>query len=104
MKLIVTDVDKTVHEIAFNPDDILMHVLRAAEMGILAECDGCCVCATCHIYVDAEWLGKLEPIDDDEEDMLDEACTPQENSRLSCQIQLTPQHDGMKLTIGPEWD
>jgi 2Fe-2S ferredoxin len=104
MKLIVTDIDKALHEVNFKEDDILMHVLRDANMGILAECGGSCVCATCHVYVDQEWLSKLDGIGDDEEDMLDEAYEPNGNSRLSCQIQLSESHDGIKLTIGPKWD
>jgi 2Fe-2S ferredoxin len=64
--------------------------------GILAECGGAASCATCHVYVDEAWLDRLPPVGDDEEDMLD--CTVSErrpNSRLSCQIELSSDLDGI---------
>ena len=103
MKIIVTDLKNQIHEIAFKKNDNLMRLLRENDMGIAAECDGCCVCATCHIYVDLEWFPKLEAMDENEQDMLDEACNPKENSRLACQVTLSDFHDGMSLIIGPEW-
>ena len=63
--------------------------------GIDADCGGECACATCHVYVDAAWLGKLEPKSDMEETMLDFAQELEPNSRLSCQIKVTPELDGM---------
>jgi 2Fe-2S ferredoxin len=63
--------------------------------GIDADCGGACACATCHVYVDAAWLGKLEPKSDMEETMLDFAQELEPNSRLSCQIKVTPELDGM---------
>src|ERR1700746_2619636 len=58
--------------------------------GIVAECGGACMCATCHVYVDPSFLDKLEPIAEDEQAMLDNTFMPRKpNSRLSCQIKLT---------------
>jgi len=63
--------------------------------GIDADCGGACACATCHVYVQEPWLAKLEPKSDMEETMLDFAQELEPNSRLSCQIKVTPELDGM---------
>lgn len=68
--------------------------------GIVAECGGNAVCATCHVYVDAAWLAKLEPVGDDEDALLDGTATERlPNSRLSCQIKITPALDGLVLRL-----
>ena len=69
---------------------------------LLALCGGCCSCATCHVQVEAAFLDKLPPISGDEDDLLDSSDYRQENSRLSCQIPLGPELDGMRVTIPPE--
>ena len=69
---------------------------------IEAACGGCCACATCHVYIDDKWMHKLDPIDDDEESMLDQAFDVKNNSRLSCQIQLNDELDGLELELAPE--
>jgi 2Fe-2S ferredoxin len=67
--------------------------------GIVAECGGSCMCATCHVYVDEAFLPLLEPIMENEEEMLDNTAAPRmPNSRLSCQIQLTEKLDGLIVT------
>ena len=66
--------------------------------GIDADCGGACACATCHVYVDKAWLEKLSPKTDMEETMLDFAQEVQPNSRLSCQIPVTPELDGLVVT------
>ena len=63
--------------------------------GIVAECGGACSCATCHVYVDEEWLGKLPEAQAMEKEMLDFVMSPQPNSRLSCQIKVTAELDGL---------
>jgi 2Fe-2S ferredoxin len=63
--------------------------------GIDADCGGACACSTCHVYVDPAWVGKLPKKEDMEIDMLDFAWKPQENSRLTCQIKVTPALDGL---------
>ena len=63
--------------------------------GIAADCGGACACATCHVYVDPEWLPKLPKRQDMEEQMLDFAIELKPNSRLSCQIKVTPALDGL---------
>jgi 2Fe-2S ferredoxin len=66
--------------------------------GIDADCGGACACATCHVYVAEEWMSKLKARDDMEESMLDFAEDVKDNSRLSCQIQLSDALDGITVT------
>ena len=66
--------------------------------GIEAECGGACACATCHVYVDEAWVGKLPRREAMEEDMLDFAFEVQPNSRLSCQIKVKAELDGLVVT------
>ncbi len=63
--------------------------------GIEAECGGACACATCHVYVDESWLDATGTAQDMETDMLDFASDLRPNSRLSCQIKITPELDGL---------
>ena len=67
--------------------------------GIDADCGGGMACATCHVYVKEEWLDKLPKKEDGEEDMLDMAFEPKINSRLSCQIVVSDEIDGLELNI-----
>jgi 2Fe-2S ferredoxin len=68
--------------------------------GILAECGGNAMCATCHVYVDDNWLTRLPPIGDEEDALLDgTACDRLPNSRLSCQIRITSELDGLVLRL-----
>jgi 2Fe-2S ferredoxin len=67
--------------------------------GILAVCGGACACATCHVYVDAAWMKKAGPIEEMEEGMLEDAWGRRENSRLSCQIQVKLDLDGLQVTV-----
>lgn len=67
--------------------------------GIDADCGGACACATCHVYVDEAWLAKTGTKSAMEESMLDFAESVQENSRLSCQIKVTDELDGLVVTM-----
>ena len=67
--------------------------------GIEADCGGACACATCHIYVDEKWFNKLEKKSDAEQDMLDMAFEPNKFSRLSCQISVSNELEGMIVKI-----
>ncbi len=78
-----------------------MEVIRDYGLPIKAECGGACACATCHVYVAQDWVDKLVPPTEEEEDMLDQAFEVQENSRLSCQILMTPELSGLELTLAP---
>ena len=67
--------------------------------GIDADCGGGMACATCHVYVDDNWVNKLTPKEDGEEDMLDMAFEPKQNSRLSCQLIVSDELDGLTVSI-----
>ena len=67
--------------------------------GIDADCGGGMACATCHVYVNEDWFQKLPQKDDGEEDMLDMAFEPKKNSRLSCQIIVSDELDGLVVNI-----
>ena len=67
--------------------------------GIDADCGGGMACATCHVYVKEEWLDKLPKKEDGEEDMLDMAFEPKKNSRLSCQITISDELDGLTVNV-----
>ena len=67
--------------------------------GIDADCGGGMACATCHVYVNEEWLDKLPNKEDGEEDMLDMAFKKKKNSRLSCQLIVTDELDGLVVNI-----
>jgi 2Fe-2S ferredoxin len=66
--------------------------------GIDADCGGSMACATCHVYVEEKWLNKLPKADEGEIDMIDMAFEPKKNSRLSCQITVTDEIDGLVVT------
>src|SRR5689334_3355901 len=67
--------------------------------GIEAECGGACACATCHVYVDDTWRDKTGSPSQMEEDMLDFAFDVRDQSRLSCQIKLKPELDGLVVRV-----
>ena len=83
--------------------DAGMTVMEVAKKnlvaGIEAECGGACSCATCHVYVDEAWREKVGPPSEMEEDMLDFAFDVRETSRLSCQIKVTDNLDGLILQV-----
>ncbi len=102
MKIKVTDREGKMHELEGDSSSTLMEILRDAGLDIEAACGGCCACATCHVYVNDKWLDKINPKDDDEESMLDQAFDVKETSRLSCQISLSDDLDGIELELAPE--
>ena len=67
--------------------------------GIDADCGGACACATCHVYVDEKWIDKLPKKESAEEDMLDMANEPNQFSRLTCQITVTDDLDGLVVKM-----
>ena len=101
-KLIITDRSGKKSEIEFDSNFTLMENLRDNGYDIEASCGGCCACATCHVYIDEKWTNKLKNMDDDEESMLDQAFDVKNNSRLSCQIELSEELDGLEIEIAPE--
>lgn len=67
--------------------------------GIVGECGGACSCATCHVYVDPAWAKRLPAPDEMEKDMLECVLEPGENSRLSCQITVSDELDGLEVIM-----
>ena len=97
--LFVTDYEGIEHKLDGLEGWRAMEVIRDSGLPIKAECGGACACATCHVYVNAAWLAKLVPPSADEELSLDDAMAVEENSRLSCQIILNEELEGLKLTL-----
>ena len=82
--------------------DRLLEVGQAAGMPLEGTCEAQMACSTCHVIVAPEWFDRLPPAVDDEEDMLDLAAQVTRTSRLSCQIVLTPELDGLEVRIPGE--
>ncbi|MEO4040961.1 2Fe-2S iron-sulfur cluster-binding protein [Hoeflea sp. CAU 1731] len=78
---------------------VMENAVRNGIPGIEAECGGACACATCHVYVDDEWSEKVGGPDVMEEDMLDFAYDMKPSSRLSCQIKVSTELDGLVLHV-----
>lgn len=84
-------------------DSVMELAVKNGVRGIVAECGGACACATCHVFVDDAFSADVGEAGDLEDDMLDGAATERRpNSRLSCQIKLRSELDGLKVTIAPE--
>ncbi len=97
----ITDKGDTVVASA-TPGQRLLEVGQAAGMPLEGTCEGQMACSTCHVIVAAEWFARLTPASDDEEDMLDLAAGVTRTSRLSCQIVLGEEHDGIEVRIPGE--
>jgi ferredoxin, 2Fe-2S len=81
---------------------IMEGAVRGGIVGIDADCGGACSCATCMVYVvDADWLNRLPTKDSSEAAMLEFCPHVQENSRLTCQIKVTPELEGLRLKVPP---
>jgi len=79
---------------------VMLAALTHGVDGIVAECGGNAVCATCHVYVDDAWTSKLDPVSDDEDALLDgTAAERRPNSRLSCQLKVQPLLAGLVVRI-----
>ncbi|MCA6108916.1 2Fe-2S iron-sulfur cluster-binding protein [Bradyrhizobium cenepequi] len=81
-------------------ESAMLAATRHGLVGILAECGGNAMCATCHVYIDDGWLARLPPMADEEDALLDgTACDRLPGSRLSCQIKITLELDGLVLRL-----
>ena len=80
----------------------LLDLAQAAGLPLEGTCEGQMACSTCHVVIDKEWFDKLPRASEDEEDMLDLASGARRTSRLSCQITLTAEMDGMIVNIPAE--
>ncbi len=87
------------HELR-NGQSVMEGAIRNGVPGILAECGGACMCATCHVYVDAAWLGRLPAMAADEDALLDGTASDRRpESRLGCQVRLTAAVDGLTVRL-----
>jgi 2Fe-2S ferredoxin len=81
----------------------VMDILQRNKYDVAAICGGCCSCATCHVYVDDSYVGKLQELAGDELVLVESSEFFREGqSRLSCQIQFTDELDGIQLELAPE--
>jgi ferredoxin, 2Fe-2S len=104
VRVILTDVNGKVHEIAdAAAGSSLMEVAKAHDVaGVTADCGGACSCATCHVFIAEEWFARVGQPDDIEFGMLDMvADVAGPTSRLSCQIRLSEELDGLTATVAP---
>src|SRR5579862_136793 len=102
MKIHATARDGQKRELEGRNGWTLMEILRDGGLDVTADCGGACACATCHVYIAPEWFEKVGAPSDVETDMLDMATAVEPTSRLSCQITLTPELDGLAVTVAPE--
>lgn len=79
----------------------VMEIIREHGLPLGGECGGACECATCHVYIEEEWLPRLYPRHDEEEGVLDQLFEVAETSRLSCQILYGPDLAGLRLRLAP---
>jgi 2Fe-2S ferredoxin len=84
---------------AENGSTVMENAIKKGVPGLEAECGGACACATCHVYVDEEWTGVVGEPEPMEEDMLDFAFDVRPNSRLSCQIKVRDELDGLVVRV-----
>jgi 2Fe-2S ferredoxin len=100
VKIAYVEFNGTRHEVEVKPGlSVMEGAVRNNIPGILADCGGVCSCATCHVFVDPEWLARTGPRTDVEESMLDYANEVQPNSRLSCQIKVADALDGLVVNM-----
>lgn len=99
-KLIVTTPNGNERVLNVDSNRTVMEGIRDAGVSeLLAMCGGCCACATCHVYVAGGFEDKLPPMSDDEDSLLDGTLDRKSNSRLSCQIRMSPELDGLAVTV-----
>jgi 2Fe-2S ferredoxin len=102
-RLVVTNREGETSEISVGEGLTVMEAIRDNGFDeLLALCGGCCSCATCHIYVDPAFADKLPKISEDEDDLLESSDHRTPTSRLSCQVPLNADLDGLHVTIAPE--
>jgi len=103
VKLYITDRSGVEHAVETEVGRSLMEVVRdEISDDLQALCGGCCSCATCHVYIAAEFHEKVAPASDNETGLLDCSEYRDNRSRLSCQVPLTADLDGLKVEVAPE--
>ncbi|WP_299951897.1 2Fe-2S iron-sulfur cluster-binding protein [uncultured Ruegeria sp.] len=101
VKIVFVDSDGNDTAVSIKAGRSVMEAARDNNIdGIDAECGGACACATCHVYVHPDWVGKVPSVEQTEQDMLEFALDPNpELSRLTCQIKVTEDLDGLTVTL-----
>jgi 2Fe-2S ferredoxin len=99
LHIVVTDQAGERHELEGLEGWRVMEIIRDWGLDIKAECGGALSCATCHVYIDPDWLDLVGLPGDEEEDMLDSVGDVRPNSRLSCQILMSEALDGLTMTL-----
>lgn len=99
-KITYTEFSGVEHELEIAPGlSVMEGAVKNKVRGIIGDCGGACSCATCHVYVDPAWLHRVGEQSSTEESMLEGVCDRQANSRLSCQIKVTPELDGLIVRL-----
>jgi 2Fe-2S ferredoxin len=101
-EIVIVDRDGKEHRVTGRVGVSLMESLREHDFGVAAICGGMCSCATCHVWVDAAWLGRLPPSQGDEIELLRELGSYKPESRLSCQVPFTEALAGLRVAIAPD--
>ena len=101
-ELVIVDRDGKEYRVEGKIGVSVMETLRDLDYGVAAVCGGMCSCATCHVWVDEAWLGRLAPRQGDEQEILQEIGNVRPGSRLSCQVPYSAALDGLKVTIAPD--
>jgi ferredoxin len=99
MHAVVTDAEGVPHTLEGRDGDRVMILARAAGLPVKGECEASLACATCHMIVDPLWADRLDPPTEEEEAMLDTVFDLSATSRLSCQIRLRADLDGIRLSL-----
>jgi len=103
VKIVVIDREGAEHEIGADAGQNVMESIRDADIeGVEALCGGSCSCATCHVHVSPEWLDATGSASADEVELLEYASNRRPESRLSCQIEITPELEGLRVTVPQE--
>ena len=99
-KILFIDTTGREHRVEATMGQSVMRAAVAAQVpGIEALCGGNCVCATCHAYIEAPWYQSFEAPDETEKAMIDYTSEPRDNSRLTCQLQVSSAHEGLVIRL-----
>jgi 2Fe-2S ferredoxin len=101
-ELVIVDRDGKERRVEGKEGVSVMETLRELDYGVAAICGGMCSCATCHVWVDDSWAGKLPAKQGDEQELLQELQGYKPTSRLSCQLQFNAGLSGLRVTIAPD--
>ena len=96
----VTDHDGKIHQLEATVGFSLMEIIRDVGLDVEAICGGCCACATCHCYIQEDWISKIQSADDDEESMLDQALMFYSDYPVKF---ITEELNGINVTLAPKF-